>query len=89
MPSQLALAQLRTPTTTDDILHVMKHQHEQGVPNLSRSDIAQLVERKVTPRLIGLIEELHQSGKVQRGVAVWPNGAQGYVYALTGGKDAD
>lgn len=89
MPNQLSLAQRRTPTTTDDIIHVMKKQHEQGVPNLTRSDIAQLVERKVTPRLIGLIEELHQSGKLKRGVHVWPNGAQGYVYALTGGNDAN
>ena len=89
MVKQMTLADRKNPTTVEDIMRVMKKEHENGVPCLTRRDIAQLVERRVTPRLIGLIESLYEQGKLQRGLRVWPNGAQGYVYALFGDHNGE
>jgi len=86
---QMTLQERRNPTTADDIIRAMKREHEQGTPSLTRKDIAALVERKVTPRLITLIEELHERGTLQKGVAVWPNGVQGFVYALFGDSNGE
>lgn len=89
MLNQLAFEQRKSPTTKEDILRAMVRAHEHGAPSLTRRDIAALVARKVTPRLITLIEELHEDGKVKRGTAVWPNGAQGYVYAAWGDENGE
>ena len=82
--AQMTLEERKTPTTADDIVRAMRREHENGAKSLTRRDIAALVARKVTPRLIGLIEELHADGKIARGVEIWPNGVSGYVYALKG-----
>lgn len=76
----------KTPTTADDIMRAMLRAHQHGANSLTRRDIAALVSRKVTPRLITLIEGLHTDGKVARGVEIWPNGVRGYVYAAKGGE---
>lgn len=80
--AQMTLEERGSPTTKDDIARAMLKGHQSGAKNLTRKDIAQLVARKVTPRLISLIEELHADGKIARGVEIWPNGVRGYVYAV-------
>jgi len=84
--NQLAFEARKPATTKDDILRAMQREHTNGVNAITRREIASLVMRKVTPRLVGLIEELHSEGRLQRGVMVWPNGAQGYVYAVVDKK---
>lgn len=87
MARNLTFEERKTPTTADDIVRAMRKGHQNGANSLTRRDIAQLVARKVTPRLIRLIEELHTDGKIARGVEIWPNGVRGYVYALKGGEE--
>lgn len=80
--AQLTFEERKSPTTEADIIHAMKKEHQNGARNLTRRDIAALVTRKVTPRLITLIEGLHADGKIARGVEIWPNGVHGFVYAV-------
>lgn len=87
MTKQLELSERKPATTKEDILAAMVREHEHGATALSRKEIAGLVARKVTPRLIDLIEQLHADGKIARGVQIWTNGAQGYVYAARGGEE--
>ena len=82
MEAQMSFEKRQGATTKEDILAVMKHSKEVGILMLSRREIAQLVARKVTPRLISLIEELHTDGVIMRGLYVLPNGAQAYTYVL-------
>jgi hypothetical protein len=85
--AQMTIEERKSPTTKEDIARAMLKGHQSGAKSLTRKDIAQLVARKVTPRLIGLIEELHTDGKIARGVEIWPNGVRGYAYALKGGEE--
>ena len=80
--AQLTFEERKSPTTEADIIRAMKKEHEHGTPHMTRREIAQLVARKVTPRLITLIEGLHADGKIARGVEIWPNGVHGFVYAV-------
>lgn len=82
MARNLTFEERKSPTTKEDITRAMLKGHQNGSDKLTRRDIAALVARKVTPRLISLIEELHANGKIARGIEIWPNGVRGYVYAL-------
>lgn len=82
MPNQLSFERRKPATTKADILRAMRREHTNGANAITRREIAALVMRKVTPRLVSLIEELHADGQLQRGVMIWPNGAQGFVYAV-------
>jgi hypothetical protein len=47
---------------------------------LTRLQIARLIDRKKTPHLIGLIEQLVAEGAITRGCSVAPNGVLTYWY---------
>ena len=48
---------------------------------LTRTQIANLLERTKTPHLIDLIEELVEEGYLVRHVKVFGNGVEGYIYS--------
>lgn len=50
---------------------------------LTRTQIANAIERTKTPHLINLIEELVDEGVLTRHVKVFGNGVEGYVYSLS------
>jgi rRNA maturation protein Rpf1 len=50
---------------------------------LTRTQIANAIERTKTPHLIDLIEELVDEGHLTRHVKVFGNGVEGYIYSLT------
>lgn len=52
---------------------------------LTRTEIARALQRGKTPHLSALLDALVLEGVVQRGVRVFPNGVQGYVYFLDTG----
>jgi len=49
---------------------------------LTRTQIANALDREKTPHLINLIEELVDEGYLVRHVKIFGNGVQGYVYQL-------
>ena len=49
---------------------------------LTRTQIANAMERAKTPHLIDLIEELVDEGILTRHVKVFGNGVEGYIYSL-------
>lgn len=51
---------------------------------LTRTQIADALERTKTPHLIDLIEELVDEGYLTRHVKLFGNGVEGYVYSLAG-----
>ena len=48
---------------------------------LTRTQIANVLERTKTPHLIDLIEELVEEGHLVRHVKVFGNGVEGYIYS--------
>lgn len=50
---------------------------------LTRTQIAEAIERTKTPHLIDLIEELVDEGHLVRHVKVFGNGVEGYVYVIS------
>jgi hypothetical protein len=48
---------------------------------LTRTQIANVIERTKTPHLIDLIEELVEEGYLVRHVKVFGNGVEGYIYS--------
>ena len=48
---------------------------------LTRTQIANVLERTKTPHLIDLIEELVEEGYLMRHVKVFGNGVEGYIYS--------
>jgi replicative DNA helicase len=48
---------------------------------LTRTQIANVIERTKTPHLIDLIEELVEEGYLVRQVKVFGNGVEGYIYS--------
>lgn len=52
---------------------------------LTRTEIARAIRREKTPHLITMIEELVDEGVFQRWTKLYPNGVEGYVYALVEG----
>lgn len=49
---------------------------------MTRTQIANAIERAKTPHLIDLIEELVDEGQLTRHVKVFGNGVEGYIYSL-------
>lgn len=49
---------------------------------LTRTEIARAIRRVKSPHLIDMIEELVDEGIFQRWTQLYPNGVEGYVYAL-------
>ena len=49
---------------------------------LTRTQIANVLERTKTPHLIDLIEELVEEGYLVRHVKVFGNGVEGYIYSV-------
>ncbi len=49
---------------------------------LTRTEIARAIQRVKTPHLISMIEELVDEGVFRRWTKLYPNGVEGYVYAL-------
>jgi hypothetical protein len=53
----------------------------QANSGLTRTQIANVIERTKTPHLIDLIEELVEEGYLVRHVKVFGNGVEGYIYS--------
>jgi hypothetical protein len=53
----------------------------QANSGLTRTQIANALERTKTPHLIDLIEELVDEGYLVRHVKVFGNGVEGYIYS--------
>ena len=53
----------------------------QANSGLTRTQIANALEREKTPHLIDLIEELVDEGYLVRHVKVFGNGVEGYIYS--------
>ena len=49
---------------------------------LTRTEIVNRLERKKTPHLISMMDELVESGVFQRSIVTFNNGVTGYVYTL-------
>jgi hypothetical protein len=49
---------------------------------LTRTQIADTIERTKTPHLIDLIEELVAEGHLTRHVKIFGNGVEGYIYSV-------
>lgn len=65
--------------TRDMILAAIKSANS----GLTRTQIAETLERTKTPHLINLIEELVDEGLVTRHIKVFGNGVEGYIYSLS------
>jgi len=76
------LFDVSTETTSDTILNAFAHDHEIGCEFLSRSRIAFLCERKVTPSLIKKIEALVDNGTLEKSVFKLRNGVHGFQYRI-------
>jgi len=50
---------------------------------LTRTEIANTLDRAKTPHLIDLIESLVEAGDLQREIKVFGNGVEGYIYHHT------
>ena len=49
---------------------------------LTRTEIVNRLNRKKTPHLINMMDELVDSGVFQRSIVTFNNGVTGYVYSL-------
>ncbi len=50
---------------------------------LTRTEIVNRLNRKKTPHLINMMDELVENGTFQRNIFTFNNGVTGYVYTLT------
>ncbi len=50
---------------------------------LTRTEIANRLDRKKTPHLINMMDELVENGVFQRSIFTFNNGVTGYVYTVT------
>jgi len=69
-------------TTADTIMNAFDHDLALGCEFLTRSRIAFLCERKVTPSLIKKIEALVDSGLLEKSVFELRNGVHGFQYRI-------
>ncbi len=49
---------------------------------LTRTQIARVLNRKKTPHLIALLDDMVQQGQLVQAVTTFHNGVQGYVYSI-------
>jgi len=68
--------QFQNPTTLMDLLDAFQDSEEW----LSRAQICGRVMRRVTPRLISMIDELVACGELQQSVEPLPNGYKKFWY---------
>lgn len=66
----------------DETLEMIVEAVAHAPSGLSRTQIADAINRAKTPHLIDLIEGLVDAGYLERHVKVFRNGVQGYVYVL-------
>jgi len=82
MKQQSFLLDALAETTPDVILNAFAHDAELGYEYLTRKRIAVLCERKVSPTLIAKIENLVQSGVLEKSHFTMRNKAIGFQYRL-------
>ncbi len=68
----------QNPTTPDELVDVFSN----GEEWLSRAEICGRVMRRITPRLIDMIEQLVTDGKLLRSTEPLPNGYKKFWYRL-------
>lgn len=66
----------------EDTQQVIVHAVAAADGGLTRTEIARALNRKKTPFLNKLIDELVAGGVLRRGVRTFHNGVQGYEYTL-------
>lgn len=67
--------------TRDDTRRLILKAVADSAQPLTRTQIARAIERKKSPHLIDLIEELVQEGRLYCEIKTFHNGVKGYVYA--------
>ncbi|MDE2819129.1 MAG: hypothetical protein OXI40_05290 [Chloroflexota bacterium] len=55
---------------------------------LTRSEIANRVQRKKTPHLVNMMDSLVEEGIFARSIITFNNGVTGYVYSIAGSRSA-
>jgi len=55
---------------------------------LTRSEIANRVQRKKTPHLVNMMDALVEEGTFARSIITFTNGVTGYVYSFAGSRSA-
>ena len=66
----------------DETLTLITTAIENSPSGLTRTQIADALNRTKTPHLIQLIESLVESGHLRRKVKIFGNGVEGYLYTM-------
>lgn len=66
----------------DETLNLITTAIENSPSGLTRTQIADALNRTKTPHLIQLIESLVESGHLRRKVKIFGNGVEGYLYTI-------
>ena len=68
----------------DETLNLIMSAIENNPSGLTRTQIANALNRTKTPHLITMIESLVESGYLRRQVKIFGNGVEGYLYTRVG-----